>query len=592
LAVAALCVLVSVLSGCGQYERFGHDPDIAAPADKSVEPALVAGRYGGAMVTANSGDPKTFNQWTADDNISGNITGMLYDSLITRDSYTLRYESRLAYMPKISKDGLTYTFTLRPNLKWSDGYPLTADDVIFSLDVLFDPKIETLYINSLLIPVTQPNGSVKQVPFKYEKIDDRTVRFTLPCVFAPAMDAFGFNIIPKHALEAAYRSGQFNSAWGIDTPPSEIVGCGPFDMEQYLPGQRVVYRRNPYYWRWNGKDHLPYLDSWVYNIAPDDNAMALNFRAGGSDDITVPTHLYPTFARYARRDNYTMLDDGPAWDTGFLVFNENPTSTMSKTPTLLKLFQNEQFRQACSYAVDRDTVINEVQIGLARPLFGPVSPANTVFFDPNIKTYPFDLAKARRMLLQLGMTPGADGKLQYESRPVKFTILTSTEGSSKDIATIMVDDFQKIGLDAEQSNITFENLDTKISSPPYDWQAVIMGFGGGPEPNAVADLWRTSSFSHIWWPKQPHPETEWEARIESDFSKAVQTLDLNERRKYYDDWQEVVSEEQPMIYIDNPEIYEALRNHFGNVKPCSTGGATWNPEELFDTKAKGFMPAQ
>jgi peptide/nickel transport system substrate-binding protein len=265
---------------------------------------------------------------------------------------------------------------------------------------------------------------------------------------------------------------------------------------------------------------------------------------------------------------------------------------MSKTPAMLRLFRNKLFRQACSFAMDRQTVCNELGLGLSKPAYSPVSPANTVFFDPNTKRYPFDLAKARQLLVKIGMTPGPGGMLQYEGQPISFSILTSTEGSSKDIATILVNDYRKIGLDAQQSTVTFENLDSKISSPPYDWQAIIMGFGGGPEPNDIADLWRTTSISHLWWPKEPHPETAWEARIEDDFTKGAEVMNVDERKKYYNDWQEVAADQQPMIYIDTPEDYAALRNHYGNVKPCPSGGVLWNLEEMFDTHIGQPMPEQ
>jgi peptide/nickel transport system substrate-binding protein len=595
-AMMGCFAVAAVLAGCGQHERFGHDPDIVIPTNNLVEPALVPGVYGGSLTQANQGDPKTFNLMVSDDQTSGNIIGEIYDALEERDPYTLQYIPRLAYLPKISPDGLTYTFTLRPNLKWSDGQPLTADDVIFTLDVAFDPTIQTIWVQGMQVPVKQPDGRTRMEPFKYRKIDERTVQFSLPVRWAPAMEMFGFNILPKHSLEASYKSGQFNSAWGIDTPPSEMVGAGPYNIVKYVPGQYVIYTPNPYFWRYAGHQHMPFMDKFVYNITPDINAEALNFRSGASDELGIPLQglplsQYPSFARYARRDNYTVIDTGPDWGTGFLVFNENSDSSMSKTPALLKLFQNKLFRQACSYALDRQTVCNDLYNGLAKPAYGPVSPADTVFYDHNIKQYPFNLAKARQLLMQIGMTPGPDGKLEYEGQPISFTILTSTEGRSKDIATIMVNDYRQIGLDVQQSNITFENLGSKISSPPYDWEAVIMGFGGGPEPNDISDLWRTASVSHLWWPKEPHPETPWEARVEDDFTKGAEALSIDGRKKYYDDWQQVAAEEQPMVYIDTGEVFCVLRNHYGNVKPCSTGGVLWNLEEMFDTHVDLPRPA-
>ncbi len=594
LTVAALILSAALLPGCTQHERFGHDPDITYTLNTTPPPTLVSGRYGGELSAANAGDPKTFNTWVAEDLYSNQVTSLLYDALETQNSFTLQYEPRLAYLPKISKDGLTYTYKLRSGLVWSDGKPLTADDVIFTLDVLFDPKIETLYREGLLISVQQPDGTFKQEPFQYKKLNDHTVQFVLPGPWAPAENTFSFSIMPKHVLQSAYKAGQFNSTWGINTPPSQLVGCGPYLMTQYVAGQRVVYKRNPLFWKHdaNGKP-LPYFDRYVYNITPDSNQMVLNFRAGGSDVLApIPLRQYAPFAKYARRDNYTLVDCGPDWGIGFMMFNENPTSTMAKTPGLLKLFQNKLFRQACSYAIDRETLCRNINLGLAHPLWGPETPANKTFYDPATRQYPYNVAKAKQMLAQIGLTPGADGMLTYEGEPVKFNILVPTESSSgKLAATIIQNNLQAVGINGIETPLTFVNLDTKVVAAPYDWQAVMMGFTGGYEPNAGGDLWRSYSSNHIWYPKQKHPATAWEARVDEDFAKGAQALTLADRKKYYNDWQETVAEQQPLLFLTYPEDFAAIRNHFGNIQPTpGDNGVIWNLEEIYDTKAERLTP--
>lgn len=596
--LAALCLAVSAifLAGCSTHSRFGHDPALVYYADHRVEPPLQPGFYGGNLSTVNAGDPKTFNQWVAEDQTSADVSGILYDCLETLDSYTLKFESRLAYMPKISNNGLVFTYTLKPGIKWSDGVPITADDVIFTLDVLNDPNIETLYKEGMLVAVHLPNGKTKLEPFKYKKIDERTVQFTLPEKWAPAEEMFGFLIMPKHSLEKIYRDGQFNSAWGIDTPPSELVSSGPYVMAKYVANQRVVFKRNPYFWRYGAKgQHLPYLDTFTWGIVPDLNSALLNFRAGGSDEIDIQTRQYPSVARYAQRDNYTVVDTGPTYSTGFCSFNENPRSTMKNAPQLLELFQNKTFRQACSYAVDRQTMCNNIDLGLAVPLYGPETAANLNFYDPHIHTYPYNPQLAKQMLLGIGLTPGANGMLEYKGAPVKFSILTSVESpSGVAMTTILMNDWRNIGLDVAMAPVTFNNLDTKVSAAPYDWQAVVMGFGGGPEPNDGADLWRPASSVHLWYPKENPTATDWEKRIDDDFTQGAEQTTLAGRKKYYNDWQEVVADEQPMIYLVNPHAFIAMRNHYGNVKPvASSGGAgaiLWNMEELYDTHVSRLRP--
>ena len=416
-AVAA--ILGCLVAGCGQHARFGSDPAIDYPTNHTVQPIVLPGKYGGTMTGTFAGEPKTLNIWIADDADSSGLDGEFFDSLEGRDAFTLKYVPRLANLPQISADGLTYTYTLRAGLKWSDGVPITTDDVIFTLQVIFDPNIQTPMREGMLVDVNQPDGTVKRLPFKWVKVDQRTIKFILPVKWAPAEEMFGFPIAPKHSLEGIYKSGGFNSALDLDTPPSKIAFSGPYMMGSYVPGQRIVLVRNPLFWRYSNGQHLPYIDRFNYLIVPDSNAMVLNFRGGGSDTLTIPNLQYPTIAEYAHRDNYTVVSLGPNWGFSYLSFNLNPHSKID--PRLLKIFSDLRFRQACSYAIDRQSICDDLLLGLSHPLYSPETPADVVFYDPHVRRYPYDPAKSRQLLLSMGMTQGPNVKLLYKGAPVTFT---------------------------------------------------------------------------------------------------------------------------------------------------------------------------
>ncbi len=525
---AAVMLLVGLAAGCGAHHQFGNDPSITYATNRSETPALEAGKYGSSFSGSFLTDPKTFNLWVADDADSSGIVGVLYDALEGRDSFTLKFEPRLATLPKISADGLTYTYTLRPNLKWSDGQPLTVDDIIFTLDVIFDPNVVSPLRESMEIPVKQANGLSKLEPFAYKKINNRTVQFTLPIVWAPAQAIFSFPIAPKHSLYSIYKAGGFNSAWGIDTPPKELVASGPYVMAQYLPLQRIIFKRNPYFWRSTpAGQRLPFFDRFDYIITPDTDAMVLNFRSGGSDSVTIPPQEYPSVDKYARRDNYTVVNRGTDWGFSYLGFNMNPGSiAMQKDPKLLKLFNDVRFRQACSYAIDRNTLVTSVLLGLGEPLYSPETAADTTYFDPHVQQYPYNLDKARALLKQAGLVPGANGMMTYEGEPVKFNIMTNVENQSrKAMQVIVASNLRQIGLDVTYTAISFNDLIRRSDAKPYDWQTVLMGFTGGPEPNDGAVIWRSTGDYHQWWPKEPKPATDWEARIDHDFDMGAQSLD-------------------------------------------------------------------
>lgn len=594
--ILGAAVLGLSLAGCTHHGAGGTGAKIVYSTDHSVAPPLSPGKYGGSLVYAQPGDPKTFNQITSDDASSGNVLSPLYDSLETRNSFTLKHEARLAELPKISPDGLTYTYTLRPGLKWSDGQPLTTDDFIFTLDVIFDPKTQTLAREGMLIDVPQPDGSVKREPFQYKKIDDRTIQFTLPTKWAPAEDIFSISPIPKHILYAPYKAGKFNSTYGVDTPPSQLVSCGPYVMSEYVPSQRIVYKPNPYYWR-KAPDgqQLPYIGTYTYTIVPDFNATQLTFQSGQSDVLDMAPNMFPAIKKGEDRGNYTVIGLGPSWGFNYLCFNMNPNSKNNKN--LISLFQDVRFRQAVSYAVDRQRICNDVFIGLAHPLYSPVTPADTFYYDPNVKQYPYDLNKSRQLLAQIGLTKLPDGFLAYRGQEVKFNIITNTENAQrKAMATIISDDLKQIGLNAIFTPINFNDMVRRLDAPPYDWQASIGGFVGGPEPNNASNIWRSSGMSHQWWPSQKTPATPWEARIDRDFSLGAHELDPAKRKKFYDDWQETLAEQQAFIFTVYSDQYAAMRDHFGNVQPSSLyglgGSVLWNMDELYDTNATGTGPAK
>lgn len=595
-----LVLVVTIAGGCRGPSSGGAYPG-SGPGGRgedaaqvgSEEPTSEPGKYGGKITSSTITDPKTLNAWVAQENSSTTVLAPLFDGLNERNSYTLRFEPRLADLPAISPDGLTYTYRLRDGVTWSDGQPVTADDVVFTLGVYYDPKIETLAREGLLIDVPQPDGSFQREPFNYRKVDDRTVEFSLPVKFAPAESVFAFPIAPKHKLEAAYRAGRFNQTWGVNTPVRELVASGPWLLAEYVPGQRVVYRRNPRSpVRGDDGKTLPYLEQWTMLIVPDLITMTLKFR-GGETDILNPLQPpdYPSVKRDEAKGNYQVLNHGPGWGFGYLCFNMNPKAPPSVGRHLITLFQDARFRRATSHAINRERMVEDLYLGLAKPMWGPISPANRQFFNPNLTQYAFDLEKAKTLLTEI---PGlrdtdGDGMLDFQGKEVRFNILTNTENDlRKQMATIISDDLRKIGLNAQFTPVTFNSLVTRLDSS-YDWEASVLGFTGGPEPHMGSNIWRSSGPSHQWWPKQKKPATEWEAEIDRLWIQGSQELDPAKRKAVYDRWQVIVAEQQPFQFTVNSEALSAVRNGYGNVKPSSLS-LLWNLEEWFDRKATRDRP--
>jgi peptide/nickel transport system substrate-binding protein len=606
----------ALLSGCGGQEKFANsnlavsgskaDKDVASAQGDTELPPSKPGKYGGTLTDATISDPKTFNLWVSADTGSSDATGGLYDALLARNSYTLKYEGQLADLPTISKDNLTWTFNLKPNLKWSDGAPITADDVIFTLDVIYDPKIQTNMHEGLLVDVPDGKGGFKGAPLVYKKLDERTVEFKFPIPYAPARGMLSFPIAPKHALGAAYKSGQFNSTWGVDFAaknPAALVASGPWTLKSYVPGQRLVYARNPNYWRHDAQNRpLPYLDGLTTLIVADTNTTTLKFLGGETDVLSVPQNDYKTVKAQEQKGDFTVRNLGPTQNTNFIGFNLNMKSQPAQqNPELFKLFNDVRFRQAVSRAIDREKICRNVYQGLARPGYGPETPANKAFYNPKIPTFPFDPAKAKQLLAECGLKPDAQGMLHFpDGKPVGFDVQTNASNKLRVAqGTILQDNLKAVGLDARFAAIDFNVLIAQLDAkpepgkpaPPYNWQSIVLGFGGGDvDPHGSRNIWMSRANLHQWQPYQTKPERPWEAKLDTLFRTGAQEMDETKRREIYNQYQDVVAEELPFVYTVVPDAISALRNKYGNVKPSPTGGSTWNIWEMYDVKATRDTP--
>lgn len=615
---AALLAAVS-LTGCGGQEKFANsnvaasqsqtDADVADAQGGSLqEPPSKPGKYGGKMTDAAPGDPKTFNYWVSADATSSGTVSPLYSPLIERNAYTLQWEGALADLPIVSKDGLTWTFQLKPDLQWSDGQPLTADDVIFTCDVMYDEKVQYNGRESMLFAVPNGQGGFKQVPMSYKKLDARTVQFKLPVRYAPARDVLSFAIAPKHKLFKFWAQGQpkstaFNPVWGADVDVKELVSSGPWIITEYKPGQRVVYGRNPHYWKKDAQGRpLPYLDQQISLIVPDFNTTTLKFQAGETDVLAVKQNDYKVIKAGEAKGNYMVRDLGPSFGTNFLSLNMNMRSKPAQqNPQLFKLFNDTRFRQALSLAIDRQKICRNIFVGLAQPGYGPETPANKLFYNPDIPKWEFNLDAAKRKLAEIGLKDSnGDGILELPNgKPVQFNIITNVENDLRvGMATIITDDLKKIGLDVSFTPIAFNTLLSRVDNkpepgkpyPPFDWQAMVLGLTGGIEPVNGNNVWQSSGNMHQWEPYQTKPSRPWEKQIDDLFRRGAQEMDETKRKAIYAEFQKIVGEQQPYVYTVVPDSLSAMRNKYGNVKPCAVGGVTWNIEEIYDLNATRDTP--
>ncbi len=539
------------------------------------------GKPGGKILFATISPPKSFNPILAKETSTTSITGLIFEGLTRTDGITTEVEPALAESWEISEDGKTWTFHLRRDVKWNDGRPFTADDVVFTF--------RRLIYNKDIPSSASDIFTIEGKEIEVQKVDKYTVRFTLPFKFTPFLRSLGQNILPRHVLEKIVDEGKFNNHWGVNTPPAKIVGTGLFMLEQYVPAQKVVLKKNPLYWMKDAESNpLPYINKIVYTVVQNQDVALLKFQSKEIDYLGMRGIDYPILKPEERRGNFTVYNVGPAFGTSFIIFNQNPgrdpkTGKPFLAPHKLKWFTDVRFRRAVAHAIDKQSIINIVMNGLAFPQLAAMSPGAKKFYNGKVRTYDYNPQKSRDILKEAGFRDtNGDGILEdSEGNKLEFNLFTNSENTVRiKLAGIIRKDLENAGMKVNFTSLEFNNLVSKLSAN-YQWDAIIIGLTGGIEPHFGINVWHSRGHLHMWYPLQKKPATSWEKRIDEIFDQAVQELDDEKRKKLYDEWQQIVSEQLPVIYTVLPASLHAVRNKFGNVYPTAYGGAFHNLEEIF-----------
>ena len=538
------------------------------------------GHPGGRLVLALRSEPKTLNPVLAQDAASEEVIRCVTADLIDINRKTQKTEPALAKSWTVSRDGKQYTLHLRDGIRFSDGQPLTADDVVFSFQLYLDEKIDSPQRDLLIV-----GGK----PIAAEKIDSDTIRFTLAQPYAAADRLFdGFAILPRHLLESAYRSGDFSRAWNMSMPSSQFAGLGPFVLKEYVPGERLVLERNPYYWkRDRSGNRLPYLNEIVFLFVSSEDAQAIRFQAGDTDILDrFSAENFAVLAKQQAARHYHLDDLGPGLEYNFLFFNLNDLGPKASADVARKQiwFQGVRFRQAVSAAIDRQAIVRLVYDGRATPLWTQVTPGNKLWIDPGIPHPPRSLAYARDLLKAAGFSWKSDGTLvDGKGSPVEFSILTSSSNAQRvKIATLIQDDLSHLGMNVHVVSLEFHAMVDRLLNS-HDYEAAIMGLASGDaDPTAEMNVWMSNGDTHLWHPNESKPATPWEAEIDRLMQQQLVTLDYAKRKRLYDRVQEIIGENLPVICLVSPNILVGASDRVGNFQPAILDPYTlWNIDELY-----------
>ncbi len=551
-----------------------------------LESQAPIGIFRGELVSSTIGEgPKTFNPFNCKDNISALMSGIMYDGLLSSDPMTGQPTPKLAKSFAISPDGTTYTIKLRHGIKWSDGKPITADDVVFTWnDIIFAGLGDTSTRDSIVIDNKLPT---------VRKIDNYTVEFITPKPFAPFVRMLSTPIAPKHIFMPAVKKGNtyFDSFLSTNTKPKDFVVSGAFKLKEYVPAQRVVFERNPNYYEINTKQQkLPYLDKLVYLIVGDLNNEVLKFEAKELDVISLQGSKVARYKSLEPHSDFKLYNLGPDTGTMYLSMNLNNrkdnkgkyyVNTDKQT-----WFQDLNFRTAVDYAIDRKNMVLNIANGIGAPLFTPES-LNSIYLNKNLKPYDKNLDKSKELLKKSGFYLDKKGKLfDKHGHRVEFDLYTNAGNTEREAIGVMVkQDLEDLGMKVNFKPIEFNSLVNKLVST-YDWDMVIMGLTGSPlEPNGGKNVWLSDGRLHMFNQRNPQEGKAkilpWEKELDYLYTQGALATKFEDRKKYYDKYQEIVYKEKPMIYIYSPIRIVALRNKFKNIYPSSLGGITHNIEEIY-----------
>jgi peptide/nickel transport system substrate-binding protein len=541
------------------------------------------GKFGGEIVISTIGEgPKTLNPCNTKDATSSSMASLLYDGLLTTNPQTGEVVPQLA--KSFIVNGNEYIINLRKGIKWTDGKEITVDDVLYTYwEIVFKGLGNTATRDAMMI-----NGMLP----KLYKIDDYTVKFVTPQPFAPFLRQLSYPIVPKHYFKPYSDQGDsvFNAFLNPNTPPNEIVSNGAFKLKEYVAAQRVVFERNPNYYKINTNNQkLPYLDKLIYLIVGDTNNEILKFEAKETDLLSIRGSNVARYKLKEAKSDYKIYNLGADTGTLFLVINlnnrKNDNNKWFVPPYKQEWFRDKNFRKAVDYAIDRKSMVQNIAQGVAKQLFTAES-LNSIYLNKKITGHEQNLGKALELLKHSGFKLKNNILYDKNENRVEFDLYTNAGALERESIGVMIkQDLENLGIKVNFKPIEFNSLVNKLSNT-NDWDMAIMGLTGSPlEPHDGKNVWMSNGPLHLFNQRPAksnlNDKLSWEKELDEIFEKGALKLSYKERKPIYDRYQEIIYEECPIIYLYSPIRIIAIRKKFKNIFPTSLSGLIYNLDELY-----------
>ncbi len=510
-------------------------------------------QWGGELQLSLRSEPKTLHPTLVEDDASETVRWLTGGVLVRVNRLTQRPEPALAVSWKVLDAGKALRFQLREGVRFSDGTPFTADDVVFTMETVMDPNLHSPVGDSFR---TGP-GAVRAAAEGPYAV---TIRFATPL-------ADGARLFDQVAI-LSRRS-----------PLKEAAVLGPFRVGERKPGAWLRLERNPHYWRMQSGRRLPYLDSVRLQIQQNRDAELLRFRRG-------ELHLIPVldpdqFAELARDKPGWARDIGPALENEFVWFNMAPSASLPEHEKAW--FAARNFRLAVSHAIRRDDLCRVAYGGHATPGVGPFPPANLLWFNRKLKPHTFDLELARRLLAEADFRAESGRLRDRAGHAVEFSLITNAGNKARErMASMIQQDLAALGMRLNVVTLDFASLLERIGKS-LQYEACLLGFSNVDlDPNGQMNLWLSSSTNHAWNPREPAPATPWEAEIDRLMKAQAADAQASRRKALFDRVQEIVWEQAPIVYLLNRNALVAVSPALGNVQPSVLyPRLLWNIDQIY-----------
>jgi peptide/nickel transport system substrate-binding protein len=515
-------LLISLVVGCADNKSF---------VEKKIKlPKRSQADINGRIVFSLGGEVSVLNPILSTDTSSSAVEGTIFSGM-TKINKNLEVIPDLAKSWKVSKDGKAWTFKLREDVKWHDGHPFTAEDVVFTFNSILNPKINS---------VRRSNFIIDGEPIQFKAIDKYTVLATLPKPFAPFLSRSGMSVIPKHILQGK----DINTA-AFNRKP---IGTGPFKFKEWVTGDHVSVVRNPDYYL--GK---PLLSEIIFKVIPDSNAQLVALEAGEIDESGIPPKDYK---RMKATEGINVFEYDSLVYTYLGLNMANPK------------FADKRVRQALAYATNKDQLVGLIFKGLASPAYAPSAPVSWAYSD-KVAKYPYNIKKAKKLLKEAGV------------ENLEFTILVNQGNKEREKAAVVLQQqYKKIGVKVKIRVMEWSALLKIVNAPkgPKNFDAVIMGWSLGLDPDAYS-IWHSlqypKGFNFIGYNNPDADKLLEEGRT---------TMEKGKRKKIYAKLWKTIADDQPYIFLWYPKAISGVSERVGGLSEPGPAGLFLNLEKVFVIK--------